>query len=97
MLRNMPSSSQYTIVYDLSNDRERYRVDRMLKGWGFRVQKSVFECRLTRGERQRLAIALENLRLNSGTVRIYRVVSDGPIRIGAVCGEDLSRALAFVF
>jgi len=37
----------FAVCYDLSDDRERRRVDKLLTGFGFRVQKSVFECRLT--------------------------------------------------
>lgn len=93
----MPAYSDYAVAYDLSDNRERYRVDKILKGWGFRVQKSVFECRLKRHHRTRLAASLEALRLKTGSVRIYRVVGNGPIRIGVHLEEDMSRAVAYVF
>ncbi len=32
------------ICFDISDDRIRYRVVKALKGVGYRVQKSVFEC-----------------------------------------------------
>lgn len=93
----MPAYSEYAVAYDISDNRERYRVDKILKGWGFRVQKSVFECRLTRYQRTRLAASLDALKLETGSVRMYRVVSGGPIRIGLHLEEDLSRAVAYVF
>jgi len=34
----------YLICFDISDDRVRYRVVKVLKGVGRRVQKSVFEC-----------------------------------------------------
>lgn len=34
----------YLICYDISDNRARYRVVKALKGFGTRVQKSVFEC-----------------------------------------------------
>ncbi|XHX79484.1 MAG: CRISPR-associated endonuclease Cas2 [Stenomitos frigidus ULC029] len=37
----------YLICYDITNDRRRDRVSRLLEGYGLRVQKSVFECVLT--------------------------------------------------
>ncbi|MBU0567270.1 CRISPR-associated endonuclease Cas2 [bacterium] len=46
--------ADYAIVYDISSDSERARVDKTLKGFGFRVQKSVFECRLNRRGRNEL-------------------------------------------
>jgi CRISPR-associated protein Cas2 len=36
----------YLVVYDVSDDRRRARLAELLKDYGFRVQKSVFECRL---------------------------------------------------
>ncbi|PSB29102.1 CRISPR-associated endonuclease Cas2 [Stenomitos frigidus] len=37
----------YLICYDITNDRRRDRVSRLLEGYGLGVQKSVFECVLT--------------------------------------------------
>jgi CRISPR-associated protein Cas2 len=34
----------YVIAFDISDNRVRYRVVKVLKGVGTRVQKSVFEC-----------------------------------------------------
>ena len=34
----------YIICYDISDNRIRYRVVKALKGYGRRIQKSVFEC-----------------------------------------------------
>lgn len=92
----MPSASNYTIAYDLSDDRERRRIDKLLKGWGFRVQKSVFECRLTRNEKRRLTAALQALKLETGSARLYRLAGDLPVRFGTDKGEDLMHAVAFV-
>lgn len=34
----------FLVCFDISDDRVRYRVVKVLKGYGERVQKSVFEC-----------------------------------------------------
>lgn len=34
----------YLITFDISDNRDRYRAVKVLKGIGKRVQKSVFEC-----------------------------------------------------
>ncbi|RLC22337.1 MAG: CRISPR-associated endonuclease Cas2 [Deltaproteobacteria bacterium] len=36
----------YLISYDIVNDRKRTKAADTLKNYGYRVQKSVFECRL---------------------------------------------------
>ncbi len=69
----MTRAADYAVVYDLSCDRERARVDRLLQGYGFRVQKSVFECRLTRRQRDELVARLERLGLRTGFVKVYRL------------------------
>jgi len=63
----------YAVVYDISCDRERRRVDKTLKGFGFRVQKSVFECRLTRRTRGELLERLEKLKVTTGFIKLYRL------------------------
>lgn len=34
----------YLVCFDIADDRIRYRAVKILKGYGIRVQKSVFEC-----------------------------------------------------
>ena len=69
----MPRAADYVVVYDISSDDERTRVDFVLKGYGFRIQKSVFECRMTRAMRSQLVERLEQLKVETGFIRIYRI------------------------
>ncbi|MCD6389289.1 MAG: CRISPR-associated endonuclease Cas2 [Desulfobulbaceae bacterium] len=39
----------YLVVYDIVDDRKRAKIAGLLKDYGFRVQKSVYECRLEAG------------------------------------------------
>ena len=70
----MGKRQAYTVVYDTADDHERSRIDRLLKGYGLRVQWSVFECELSRGEYERLKRDLVRLSLQHGHVRMYRVL-----------------------
>jgi len=69
----MRGVSDYAVVYDITCDRERARVDRTLKNYGFRVQKSVFECRLNKKGVNQMIKKLEELKLETGFVKIYRL------------------------
>jgi len=69
----MSSVSDYAVVYDITSDAERSRVDKTLKSFGFRVQKSVFECRLTKKGKEELIQKLENLNIETGFIKIYRL------------------------
>ena len=62
----------YIIAYDISENKERAHVDKVLCGYGFRIQKSVFECILNESDRNKLWKKLENLDIRSGFVKIYK-------------------------
>ena len=71
----MKAAPEFAVVYDLSDDRERGRVSQLLLDYGFRAQKSVFECRLSRAGYRSLVAALQTLELKPGSVKMYRVYS----------------------
>lgn len=65
----------YLICFDISDDRVRYRVVKALKGYGRRVQKSVFECpNLSENRLLLLQKKMESLiDHGSDSVRYYRL------------------------
>ena len=93
----MTGASDYAVVYDITSDSERRRIDRLLKGFGFRIQKSVFECRLNKRGRE---VLLEKLRLfdiKSGFVKLYRLeYNSGGDSIGAKKRETIDDGPAFI-
>lgn len=81
----MRGAGKYIAVYDVSDDKERERVAKVLEGYGIRVQKSSFECVLTRGSRLTLERRLTELKLATGFVFLYRLqTSSTRTAIGAV-------------
>lgn len=71
------------VCYDISDDRRRYRVDKVLSGYGVRVQKSVFECYLGQVERRELEQELRQLIVDE----------EDSIRLYSLCGKDKKRIL----
>lgn len=69
----MKEQPEFAVVYDVSCDKERRRVDNILKGFGFRVQYSVFECKLSRSDKKELERQLQALNIQSGHIKIYRI------------------------
>ncbi|KAB8146093.1 CRISPR-associated endonuclease Cas2 [Chloroflexia bacterium SDU3-3] len=65
----------YLISYDISNDRRRQKLAKLLEGFGQRVQWSVFECDLDQREYGLLAKKLKKVvREKEGdNLRIYRL------------------------
>jgi len=90
-------AADYAVVYDITSNRERRRVDKVLKGYGFRVQKSVFECRMRHRDREELLARLEKLELKTGFVKVYRLAAgaDNPV-VGAAPGRGIDDGAAFV-
>jgi CRISPR-associated protein Cas2 len=87
----------YAVVYDISNDKERRKVDKILKGFGFRIQKSVFECRLSKKGKVDLVKALERLDIKTGFIKLYRLeYSTKNVCIGDERKESVDNGPAFI-
>lgn len=87
----------FAVVYDISSDAERAKIDHMLKGFGFRVQKSVFECRLDRKGRGELLAKLKGLEIKTGFVKVYRLEYQSRHEVvGAQSEDDIDGGHAFV-
>lgn len=93
----MARSSKYVVIYDVSSDNERNRLSKVLEGFGFRVQKSAFECVLTRFTRNSLIEEIETLALETGFVNIYRVHDKGVVKtIGKEPEKNPDEGCAFI-
>lgn len=64
----------YVVAYDISSDRRRTRVHKILSGFGQWIQFSLFECYLTAKERLTLQEKLDQvLKDDQDRVRFYRL------------------------
>ena len=62
----------YVIAYDISNDRRRTKVHKVLSGFGQWTQFSLFECHLTAKQNLQLRDRLDRiLRMDEDSVRFY--------------------------
>lgn len=68
----------YMVCFDIVDDRIRYRVVKILKEYGRRVQKSVFECsRLTEHQLLRMIHRIEDrIDHTVDSVRYYALCKD---------------------
>ncbi|WP_240098376.1 CRISPR-associated endonuclease Cas2 [Thermomonas flagellata] len=89
------SIHQYWIAYDLSDDRERARVERCLLRYGQRLQKSVFHCVLDRQRLSRLEGELRALGCGSGAIAV--AVLAEPARVLGTAGPDVILAENWAF
>ncbi len=64
----------YVLAYDISDDRRRLKIARLMESLGERVQESVFEAYLTPRELERLLRRVERLlESQEDSVRVYRL------------------------
>lgn len=61
----------YLVAYDIELDRSRTRLAKLLKGFGERVQRSVFELFLDERQFERLCKAGESLLGENDSIRWY--------------------------
>lgn len=77
----------FVVSYDISDDRRRTRLHRALKGFGMRVQYSVFECILDEPEVARLKTIVHRIiKRDADHVRYYRLCENCVSRIQALGG-----------
>lgn len=90
-----PLKRKYTIliIYDITNNKRRYRMVKLLKGYGIRVQRSAFECILTTKKYEKLIKEIEKLFNEEDLIRTYKLDSTIEIRswgdIGKMEEEDV--------
>lgn len=64
----------YLVCYDIADNRRRYRIDKLLSGYGVRAQRSLFECAIDAAEAAELeARAAELLDPAEDRVHIYHL------------------------
>lgn len=73
-VRGVRQSHLYVVAYDISDDKRRTKVHKILKGFGKWTEFSLFECFLTKKELLQMHAKLEKY-LDSATdrVRIYTI------------------------
>lgn len=90
-------TQQWAICYDISQDKERSRIEKTLKGWGHRAQKSVFLVMTTRAGINTLKRELDKHEISSGTVLLFRMQGGvAPLVIGQQW-EHPDDGMAYIF
>lgn len=75
--------------YDVANDRRRRRVSAVLEEWGVRVQKSVFEARLTEPQARALLARAGKELGPRDSLRMYALSAHGLARSAALGGAPV--------
>lgn len=73
MISDNPLIQYYLICYDITDDRRRNRVVHLLKDYGRRVQKSVFEAKIDPVLLERMLSEVEPFIGEEDSLRIYQL------------------------
>ena len=74
----------YLVIYDISDDRRRGKVARLLESYGVRVQMSAFELCVNKEKYHILRRELDRLKGNEDSIRLY------PISYEDVVNQDFT-------
>lgn len=92
-----PARTLYVIAYDISDDRRRARVHKVLSGFGKWTQYSVFECFLSEKERVMLMEKLGNvLKAEEDSVRFYPLCAACVAKVETVGSEKPKEERMFI-
>lgn len=75
------------VIYDISEDRRRNKLVKILSSYGFRVQKSAFEAILRPNKYEQLLKEISTVPAATDSVRIYKIQGQGTVE---VFGEPFS-------
>lgn len=67
------------IIYDIVNNSKRTKFAKFLLGYGFRVQKSAFEARLTYKKYDKLVAEIPGFITSEDSVRLYKIIGEGQV------------------
>ena len=67
------------IIYDITDNKVRYRLSKFLEGFGFRVQKSAFEAFITPSKYKKLIKLLPGYVTGEDSIRVYKIVGAGQV------------------
>ena len=68
-----------TVIYDISSNKKRVKIAKLLKGYGFRIQKSAFEVNLDKPVFAKMQKSLKQFEGNGDSIRIYRIIGKSNI------------------
>jgi len=79
------------VCYDISSDRRRNKVGKILEGFGTRVQKSVFECDLQLKHLQKLKQRLAKVLKDEDSVRYYYLCAECVSKVEVINGPPVTQ------
>ncbi len=75
------SKNMIVVCYDISDNKRRYKMVKLLEQYLFRVQRSVFEAMLTPQKTKQLKDELARFAKDGDNIRIYKINGSGDVTV----------------
>ena len=67
------------IIYDITDNKKRLKLSKLLLGYGFRIQKSAFEAMITKRKYKELLERLPAYTSSEDSIREYKIIGKGQV------------------
>lgn len=68
------------IIYDIIENKRRVQLSKYLQGYGFRIQKSVFEAIIQEKLYYKMLSGLEKFVTKEDNIRVYKIIGKGQVQ-----------------
>lgn len=89
LVPEMEQKSMILVIYDISVNKRRNKLVKILEGYGFRVQKSAFEAKLSDRQYHKLLHAIEEFSEEEDNIRVYKINGQGEIHSFGVEPDEI--------
>lgn len=67
------------IIYDITSNKTRLKLSKLLQGYGFRIQKSAFEAIISKKKYEELLRKLPSYVDTMDSIRVYKIIGKGQV------------------
>ena len=75
------------MIYDVVDNKKRTKLAKLMKSYGFRVQKSAFEAKISNKKYKKLMAEIQPFISQEDSIRIYKIRGEGAVTIYGI-SED---------
>lgn len=69
------------IIYDIADNKKRLNLAKFLQGYGFRVQKSSFEAKMSKRKYQQMIKKIGGFAEDEDSIRVYKIIGSGQVTV----------------
>lgn len=69
------------VIYDISENKRRNKMVKILSSYGFRVQKSAFEAMIRPEKYNKLLKEIKNIPDKTDSIRVYKIQGKGTVEV----------------